>query len=254
MSAIDTAEKFFENEPDPFDTVQLSPYRLIYALGKRVAQLEQAVVAVTAQLSVPSPPQTLPPFGSLAEPVALSTPRPAPDPSWIPVLHRQRISSPSVDPDLSPNPYTKTVGCGLPALYLIRMFTQTERADITAMRVCYPGEREWRQPKPGDVSLCSGCGMPINPFADRDVDYSSVLLPTPEVVRLPRKRRRSRPESEPLAAAQETNPPESAEAIPASIFGAYTPEARQETISILDHLQGLAEDMLTTGSNHGEDS
>jgi hypothetical protein len=112
-----------------------------------------------------------------------------PDPDWIAVLHR--LKSPVPHPaDDSPIP-TEQAGCGQVALYLTRPFSTRERADITAMRVCFPNETDWRQPKPGDISLCSTCGMPINPWSDRDLDYASVLVEVPEVHRVRRRRDRS---------------------------------------------------------------
>lgn len=153
-----------------------------------------------------------------------------PAPDWIAVLHRKKYTV-SPPPTSEDGPHqVEQAGCGMVALYLTRPFSTRERADITAMRVCFPNEIQWRQPKPGDISLCSTCGMPINPWSDRDLDYASVLVEVPEVHRVQRRSRMT-----PLLP--------SSESVTASI-PLHTPEADAQNRAQIADLLAAADELL----------
>lgn len=93
---------------------------------------------------------------------------PPPDPGWVPVVHRMRRA------DLNmPDP------CDQVGLYLTKPPRQHERASFDVMRILPPGELRWRLPKDTDVPRCSSCGAWIDPFSNADLDYLSVMQPSP---------------------------------------------------------------------------
>lgn len=90
-----------------------------------------------------------------------------PNPSWIPVLHNKERAEPN-----HPKP------CGQVGLYLTQNPTQHQKASLDVMRILVPGESTWREPTQQDVPLCSSCGVWIDPFSSRDLDYLSVMVPS----------------------------------------------------------------------------
>ena len=88
-----------------------------------------------------------------------------PDSTWIPILHAVHRPESSLKP------------CGQVGLYLTDPPREHEKASLERMRILVPGEQRWREPTPGDIPLCSSCGIRIDPFSNADLDYLSHMIP-----------------------------------------------------------------------------
>lgn len=93
---------------------------------------------------------------------------PPPEPGWIPILHRMQRADPQM-----PTP------CGGVGLYLTKPPRQHERARTEVMRILPPNETTWRAPGAGDLPRCATCLVRIDPFSSADLDYLSVMQPSP---------------------------------------------------------------------------
>lgn len=197
------------------------------ALEEALHLVESCVRGLRRELA-PGPPTPVGPAG-LHQPLP-SQPRlqpPVPDPAWIPVQH----AIPRTEPGSAPP-------CFQTALYLTEPPREGVKARLDVMRIWMPWKDAvaWVDPRLDDLPpLCAGCGVPVEPFSNRDLDYLSLMQPAyTQNPSKPTRRGRKRSEAVPGS----DSPDDSGETPP--IFSAHTPEATQE---ILNDLQRLSQEL-----------